>query len=577
MTQIGHIVIGLIIVVAAIYLIIFVSQRLTARKVNKLIQKKAQLAEIPMRDRLVKGRQLSLTGQSLKQFQLLEAKYNHLETNEFNNIDLKANTVLFDSQGLNFLKTAQGMKSLQQQIRDAEAIIDVVNQGLSDLEQMDAAHKQAVKDLESKYQELRKVLLSQNFAFGPAIDKLEEILGSLEDDFAEFARLTEAGDHATAAGIYETLGMETNQLEQRIEQIPDLFNKLDDTIPGQLSELQDAYNKMSAEGFRFETNIEKELANIREELEAALELLKELTLKKVSEEITRMEDRTELLYETFDKEAKAAQTVWENNENLTGYLANNKRQNHELYARLDRLNQDFVFSKDEVGQIRTWEIQLSNDTVNFEELKQKIARHEAVFSNLISEQVAIQKDLERIEREQVARWQTYQELPGQLEQSKKRVTLLSDKLRLIQRSFERQGLPGLPETYLSIFYSVSDELERVKQQLNMARVNVDDALRQLSIVTADLDTLQERTDELIEAATVTERLVRKALLYRDNPAVAQATQQARYYYETGYDYEQAMKTLGVMLDQLEPGLTERVVQQYRQEQARLQAEFADND
>ena len=45
---------------------------------------------------------------------------------------------------------------------------------------------------------------------------------------------------------------------------------------------------------------------------------------------------------------------------------------------------------------------------------------------------------------------------------------------------------------------MSDELERVKQQLNMARVNVDDALRQLSIVTADLDTLQERTDELLK-------------------------------------------------------------------------------
>ena len=80
MTQIGHIVIGLIVVVAAIYLIIFVSQRLTARKVAKLLQKKEQLAEIPMRDRLVKGRQLSLMGQSLKQFQLLENKYGTLET-----------------------------------------------------------------------------------------------------------------------------------------------------------------------------------------------------------------------------------------------------------------------------------------------------------------------------------------------------------------------------------------------------------------------------------------------------------------------------------------------------------------
>ncbi|CAM4311960.1 septation ring formation regulator EzrA [Weissella hellenica] len=577
MTQIGHIVIGLIIVVAAIYLIIFVSQRLTARKVNKLVQKKSQLTEIPMRDRLIKGRQLSLTGQSLKQFQLLETKYNHLEKTEFNSIDLKANTVLFDSQGLNFLKTSQGMKELQRQIREAETTIDVVNQGLNDLEQLDEAHKQAVKDLEAKYQELRKLLLSQNFAFGPAIDKLEEILGSLEEDFDEFSRLTEMGDHATAAGIYETLSMETNQLEQRIEQIPTINTELTDTIPGQLTELQNAYNKMAAEGFKFETNIEKQLANIAEQRQATLELLQELTLKKATEEIAKMKAQTELLYETFDEEAKAAQVVWENNEKLTGYVAQNKRQNHELYARLDRLNQDFVFSKDELGQIRSWEIQLGNNTVNFEELRQHISRHEAVFSTLIGQQEAMITDLKRIAQEQTTMWQAFQELPTVLGQSKKRVTLLADKLRLIQRSFERQGLPGLPDTYLSIFYSVSDELERVKQQLGFSRVNIDDVLRQLSIVTADLDTLQERTDSLIEAATITERLVRKALMYRDNPAVAQSTQQARYFYETSYDYEQSMKTLAVILDQIEPGLTNRVVQQYRQEQATLQAEYLEQE
>lgn len=577
MTQIGHIVIGLIIVVAAIYLIIFVSQRLTARKVNKLVQKKSQLTEIPMRDRLIKGRQLSLTGQSLKQFQLLETKYNHLEKTEFNSIDLKANTVLFDSQGLNFLKTSQGMKELQRQIREAETTIDVVNQGLNDLEQLDEAHKQAVKDLEAKYQELRKLLLSQNFAFGPAIDKLEEILGSLEEDFDEFSRLTEMGDHATAAGIYETLSMETNQLEQRIEQIPTINTELTDTIPGQLTELQNAYNKMAAEGFKFETNIEKQLANIAEQRQATLELLQELTLKKATEEIAKMKAQTELLYETFDEEAKAAQVVWENNEKLTGYVAQNKRQNHELYARLDRLNQDFVFSKDELGQIRSWEIQLGNNTVNFEELRQHISRHEAVFSTLIGQQEAMFTDLKRIAQEQTTMWQAFQELPTVLGQSKKRVTLLADKLRLIQRSFERQGLPGLPDTYLSIFYSVSDELERVKQQLGFSRINIDDVLRQLSIVTADLDTLQERTDSLIEAATITERLVRKALMYRDNPAVAQSTQQARYFYETSYDYEQSMKTLAVILDQIEPGLTNRVVQQYRQEQATLQAEYLEQE
>lgn len=577
MTQIGHIVIGLIVVVAAIYLIIFVSQRLTARKVAKLLRKKEKLAEIPMRDRLVKGRQLSLTGQSLKQFQLLEGKYGHLETTGFKDIEEQANAVLFESQGLNFVKTAQELKELQQQIRDAETTIEVVKQGLADLEKLDEAHKAAVKELEGKYQELRKTLLSQNFSFGPAIDKLEEILGSLEDDFAEFARLTEAGDHATAAGIYETLGMETNQLEQRIEQIPALYQSLDDTIPGQLAELQDAYDKMDAEGFQFETDIAAELADIEAQRVATVDDLAELTLKKVSESIAQMESRTEVLYETFEGEATAAQQVWENNEQLTAYVVHNKRQNHDLYIELDRLNQDFVFTKDEVGQVRSWEMQLSNVSVGLEELKESIAKHEVVFSTLTDKQTALREELERVEHEQVAMWQDLKELPVAVQQSRNRVTLLSDKIRQIQRSFERQGLPGLPKDYMDFFFAVNDELGRLKQQLDLSRINVDDVLRQLSIVTADLDTLQENTDNLVEAASVTERLVRKALSYRDNAEVVQATQQARYYYETDYDYVRAMTTLGSVLDQVEPETTARIINAYRQEQATLQAEFSEQN
>ncbi|WP_270325181.1 septation ring formation regulator EzrA [Weissella cibaria] len=577
MTQIGHIVIGLIVVVAAIYLIIFVSQRLTARKVAQLLRKKEKLAEIPMRDRLVKGRQLSLTGQSLKQFQLLEGKYGHLETTGFKDIEEQANAVLFESQGLNFVKTAQELKELQQQIRDAETTIEVVKQGLADLEKLDEAHKAAVKELEGKYQELRKTLLSQNFSFGPAIDKLEEILGSLEDDFAEFARLTEAGDHATAAGIYETLGMETNQLEQRIEQIPALYQSLDDTIPGQLAELQDAYDKMDAEGFQFETDIAAELADIEAQRVATVDDLAELTLKKVSESIAQMESRTEVLYETFEGEATAAQQVWENNEQLTAYVVHNKRQNHDLYIELDRLNQDFVFTKDEVGQVRSWEMQLSNVSVGLEELKESIAKHEVVFSTLADKQTALREELERVEHEQVAMWQDLKELPVAVQQSRNRVTLLSDKIRQIQRSFERQGLPGLPKDYMDFFFAVNDELGRLKQQLDLSRINVDDVLRQLSIVTADLDTLQENTDNLVEAASVTERLVRKALSYRDNAEVVQATQQARYYYETDYDYVRAMTTLGSVLDQVEPETTARIINAYRQEQATLQAEFSEQN
>ncbi|MBS0949707.1 septation ring formation regulator EzrA [Weissella minor] len=577
MNQIGHIVIGLIVVSAAIYLIIFISQRLTARKVAKLKQEKNELMEIPMRDRIVEGRQLSLTGQSLQQFEILERKYEQLEKHGFDDIEEQANQVLYDSQGINFVKAAQSLKQLQQQVRDAKTTIDIVNQGLDDLKQLDAAHKQAVKDLESEYQNLRKVLLSESFQFGPAIDKLEDVLSSLEDDFAEFSRLTERGDHAAAADIYESLGMETTQLEQRIDQIPDLFETLDTTIHEQLIELNATYNRLNDDGFKFDRDIAAELDGLEQERQEALQALADLTLKKVSEQIDVLREKIENLYATLETEMHASQTVAQNSQELTEGLRQNKLLNHDLNIELDRLTQDYIFTKDEDGQVRSWHLQLANVERGLNELHDALEQHAVVFSHAIEPQDEMREELVRIETEQQDLWQEFAELPVRHQHLKSRLIYLKNKMRQIQRRVERQGLSGLSAKYQSDFYTVSDELGRSEQQLDAARVNVDDVERQLTIVNTDLDSLNEDTEHMLEAAAVTERLVRKAQNYPDNSQIVEATQQARYYYENEFDYNQAMTILGDALDAVEPGIKERTMQTYRQEQTALQEEFAEKD
>lgn len=577
MNQIGHIVIGLIVVSATIYLIIFISQRLTARKVAKLKQEKNELMEIPMRDRIVEGRQLSLTGQSLQQFEILERKYEQLEKHGFDDIEEQANQVLYDSQGINFVKAAQSLKQLQQQVRDAKTTIDIVNQGLDDLKQLDAAHKQAVKDLESEYQNLRKVLLSESFQFGPAIDKLEDVLSSLEDDFAEFSRLTERGDHAAAADIYESLGMETTQLEQRIDQIPDLFETLDTTIHEQLIELNATYNRLNDDGFKFDRDIAAELDGLEQERQEALQALADLTLKKVSEQIDVLREKIENLYATLETEMHASQTVAQNSQELTEGLRQNKLLNHDLNIELDRLTQDYIFTKDEDGQVRSWHLQLANVERGLNELHDALEQHAVVFSHAIEPQDEMREELVRIETEQQDLWQEFAELPVRHQHLKSRLIYLKNKMRQIQRRVERQGLSGLSAKYQSDFYTVSDELGRSEQQLDAARVNVDDVERQLAIVNTDLDSLNEDTEHMLEAAAVTERLVRKAQNYPDNSQIVEATQQARYYYENEFDYNQAMTILGDALDAVEPGIKERTMQTYRQEQTALQEEFAEKD
>jgi len=574
MTQIGHIIIGLIVVAAAIYLFIFVSQRLTARKVAKLTVRRQELKDIPMRDRLVNGRKMSLTGKSLKQFQALEAIYSQLESKGFDDVQEQANKVLFESQGINFFKSNIELKKLKTDIDLLAKDIDTVMQGLNDLEQLDHAHKAAVGELEEKYKALRKVLLSQSFTFGNALDKLEEVLGNLEDDFSEFARLTEEGDHASAADIYETLAMETNQLEERIEQIPALYEDLDVKIPAQQTELQNTYVQMSEAGFRFaEDFIPTALEEIEKQRKITLDLLKELTLKKVNEQLTSVHKQIDFIYEAYETEYQASTEVQEKIESLRKYLNHTQRQNHDLLIELDRLTQDYIFTKDETATIKNWEMMLFKVEKHLDEVQLGIANHAVVFTTLGNALIEDNARLGMVEKEQMALWQSLQDLPGIVKASRNKVELFIEGVRAIQRKVERQGLPGIPERYLVFFNQVTDMLGKLEQQINSTRINVDDVQRQVSIVGSDLDNLQAETDKMLEAAAVMGRLVRKANQLREYPEIMQAVQGAQQQYNQTFDYERAVQILGTTVDRFEANATANIRQQYRQETANLGQEF----
>lgn len=577
MTQIGHIVIGLIVVSAAIYLIIFLAQYVTKRKVADLIARKEKLMTIPMRDRLVKGRQMSLTGQSLRQFEILERKYVTLENDGFAEIDDLGNAVVYESRGLNFVKSAQSLRRLQNAIREAEATIDIVNQGLSDLEQLDIAHKQAVSDLEGKYQAVRTQLLAERDQYGPALPELENVLDSLEADFNEFARLTDEGDHAAAAQVYETLGMETTQLEQRMQQLPALVHTLDDVMPDQLTELHEGYQHMLGTGFKFNRDVDTDLSDIEKSRQAGVLALSKLQQRATSEEIEKTAEKIDALYALFEAEFDASQQVVSDDQQLGEYARHDHKLNHELEIEIDRLSQDFIFTKSEAAQVRGWKSELLNIDTSLRAMRKAIKAKDVVYSSLLGPQEAMHAELEKIESAQVAMLQEFKDLPLLLKQERDRLVRLQEKMRQIQRSVERQALAGVPKSYMDQFYVVTDELSRVEKQLQLNRVDLDDIQRQLSVVAADLDTLDEATNDLIEAATVTERLVRKASTFPENETLEQATAMAKHYYESEFDYPKAMQVLADALEPLVPGILKQTINTYRQEQATLKAEFAEKE
>lgn len=157
----------ILVIVIIAYLAIFFMQRTTVKRVNDIKAKKEQLESLKVHDELVEGRKLSLTGQSLKNYQSLENDYNDVKNNKFLKIDQQANLVLFEARGINFVKTRNEMVRLEEMVTGIESTINEVRSGLSELKKINETHRDAINELQKRYDGLRKRLLAENFKFGP--------------------------------------------------------------------------------------------------------------------------------------------------------------------------------------------------------------------------------------------------------------------------------------------------------------------------------------------------------------------------------------------------------------------------
>ncbi|WP_273713744.1 septation ring formation regulator EzrA [Leuconostoc mesenteroides] len=554
----------ILLLVVIAYLAIFVMQRTTVKKVSDLRARKDQLESLKVREELVEGRKLPLTGQSLKNYQKFESSFNDVQNNKFLKIDKQANLVLFEARGINFIKTRNELERLQGMVDDTETTIKDVRAGLLDLKKTDEEHREAINDLKKKYEGLRKRLLAENFKFGPANPALDKFLSQLEADYDEFTELTENGDHATASDIYEQLAMETTQMEKMMADIPDLFDQLNTKYVDQLNELAQGHTKLVEAGYVFPNDsVEQELQAIDSQRQQVLNLLADLKLKEVTEQTGYIEQRIDAMYETMETEVTARKHVTKNADRLSSDLLRLREQNQTLSIELDRLGQSFQFNHKELETRRTLleQINMAEEQINHND--DLLEAKEISYSELQIQQEKLLKQFEEIETQQVDIWDKISGLEKADRSARQLGGQYQKEVEAIKHAVERMNLPGLPVAYLEYFYAVSNELKRLAKSLNTNLIDMDEVQRQLNIVSADIDTLKEKTEEIVDQAALTEQLLQYANRYRaSNERVAAASEQARMFYERDYNFKQAMDILGSALDSAEPGVYERLVDSY---------------
>lgn len=558
--------IGVVVVAIIIYVGVLVYQQRIRQQVAALTAKKETMVAIPLADEVNLVGELSLTGQSLEQYQQLQADFTDITENRFTRIDQQLAKLTEDSRGLNLVGLRRDLNKVVELVNQTDELVQSVQAKLAALQEVDKQHRQAVRDLEQKYQDLRKTLLAKNFAFGPSIDGLEERLSQLEDNFDTFTRLTQSGDHERAADVLSQLQDDTADLEDLIKAIPPLYKDLTVVYPDQVKELKGGYQQLTADHYQFgDENIPELIQQVADHISENLDTLSKLRPDDAKVVNDRISGQIDQLYDLMQTEIDAKDPVEANLDGVAKFIAHAQNQSHTLLSELDRLSQNYTLDHQELETARELNEQLRAIDGIYQRDVQDLTGKTATYSHVLEHQKQQEKDLKQIEEQQAQILNSVAGLADEERQARDTLQQFDFNLHSLRRQVENLNLPGIPQDYLDYFFVVRDEVAQLATDMDQPQIDMERITKQLLIIQTDLDTLQEKTDDLMDSAQLAEQLLQYANRYQtSHENVAEASKKAAELFEKDHQYAQALETIATVLDDVEPGSYKRLEDAYYQ-------------
>ena len=529
-----------------------------------LEERKEQLYNLPVNDEVEAVKNMHLIGQSQVAFREWNQKWVDLSLNSF--ADIENN--LFEAEGYNnsfrFLKAKQAIRSIESQIELIDEDIKAIRQALAELKEQEEKNSGRVVHALDMFENLQKQVASDVDAYGPALPEIEKQSENIQVEFSQFVTLNSSGDPVEAAEILDIAENHIVALTHIVEKVPAIVTAVQKTLPDQLDDLESGHRKLLESGYHFtETDLEARFQQLHASLRDNLSNVASLELDNAIYENEQIQEEINALYDIFTREIESRKVVDKLVKALPGYLAHAKENNANLAAEVERLSKTFVSKDLNDHHLKELEAELTAQELVVEDALKDTSETQKAYSILQEELEAIEERLKEIEDDQVALSETFSKIEKDDANARQKVNIYANRLHGIKRYMDKRNLPGIPQSFLTIFFTASDNTEALLSELESDRVNIENANRLLDILTNDMTELEEETYRLVQNATLTEQLLQYSNRYRSfDDHVQAAFDEALYIFEREYDYPASFKVISDALELIEPGVTERFVTSY---------------
>ncbi|HEN6808574.1 TPA: septation ring formation regulator EzrA [Streptococcus agalactiae] len=569
---------GIILLLVAIVLLVIIAYvvGVVIRKRNdtliaNLETRKQELVDLPVQEEIEQVKLLHLIGQSQSTFREWNQKWTDLSTNSFKDIDFHLVEAENLNDSFNFVRAKHEIDNVDSQLTIIEEDIVSIREALEVLKEQEEKNSARVTHALDLYETLQKSISEKEDNYGTTMPEIEKQLKNIEAEFSHFVTLNSTGDPIEASEVLNKAEEHTIALGQITEQIPAIVAKLEDDFPDQLDDLEIGYRRLLEENYHFpEKDIEQRFQEVREAIRSNSDGLVSLDLDRARDENEHIQEKIDKLYDIFEREIAAYKVAHKDSKIIPQFLAHAKSNNEQLGHEIKRLSAKYILNENESLSLRSF-------TNDLEEIETKVLPSVENFGQEASPYTHLQilfertlKTLTTVEENQMEVFEAVKTIESVETRARQNMDKYVNKLHMIKRFMEKRNLPGIPQDFLSTFFTTSSQIEALINELSRGRIDIEAVSRLNDVTTNAIANLEQATYLVVQDATLTEQLLQYSNRYRSfEQNVQKSFEQALYLFEVEHNYKASFDEISYALETVEPGVTDRFVTSYEKTQERI--------
>ncbi|MBF6626104.1 selenide, water dikinase [Aerococcaceae bacterium zg-BR9] len=557
----------IVILVLVGYGIYFYLGRQRKDAINELEERKNRVMAVPIPDQLFTLKNMELSGQMKRKYESLVANWQTITNYQFSEIEAAIVGAEQFAEQMNIFKAKRVMDEASEMLDETESQVEALNLALQELLQVDTENSELNEQLLDRYHTARKSVLNHSFDYGPAIETLEKNLQYIELNFTKYNELTAAGDHLEAREMLSSIDSDMSSLEGILEKIPAMYNQIKNTYEDSIEDLRDGYQRMVDSHFNFgDVNIPEEIDAVQEKLNEAKNNIKSASLEEARTQMDKAEREINSLYDLMESEIAAKEYTDRHIKQLGDQLNQVSENIRYSGIEVDRIAQSYILHQNEIEQVSQLAEQVRLEMTRYTDLVQAIENRQAIYSQIESNLKKIKKHVDEIEEKQVEIVDGIAKMNVKEKEVKQNLDLYEMDLRNLKRKVEKHHLPGLHESYYSLFYKVTDQIEELAKNLNRVRVDIREVEALEAALIENLNQLEELTDTTVDDAMLTEYMIQHSNRFRyDYADVDAAIKEAQYLFHQEFRYQDSLAVIEKALRRVDQEAPTQVRRMYHKE------------